>query len=84
MEKPADRSIIADAWARRLREEIAALVEGELGDPRIGLVGVNEVANGADGKAGPGVRRCLPATDEEAAESIEGLNAAPAGYGGTS
>ena len=26
-----------------LREEIAALVEGELGDPRIGLVSVTEV-----------------------------------------
>ena len=26
-----------------LREEIVALVEGELGDPRIGLVSVNEV-----------------------------------------
>ena len=29
--------------AEALREEIVALVEGELGDPRIGLVSVSEV-----------------------------------------
>ena len=36
--------------AEALREEIVALVEGELGDPRIGLVSVSEVHMGADGK----------------------------------
>ena len=33
-----------------LREEITTLVEGELEDPRIGLVTVNEVVMAADGK----------------------------------
>ncbi|HEX8800097.1 MAG TPA: ribosome-binding factor A, partial [Terriglobales bacterium] len=33
-----------------LREEIASLVEGELKDPRIGLVTVNQVQLAPDGK----------------------------------
>ena len=36
--------------AEALREEIVALVEGELGDPRIGLVSVSEVLLGPDGR----------------------------------
>jgi len=58
-----------------LREEIVALVEGELGDPRIGLVSVSEVHLGPDGKT---ARVMVAATgdDEEAEQSLEGLNAA--------
>ena len=65
------------ARARRseaLREEIASLLEGELEDPRIGLVTVNEVQLSPDGK----VARVFVAvfgSEEEAAESLEGLNA---------
>ena len=33
-----------------LREEITTLVEGELDDPRIGLVSVSEVVMATDGK----------------------------------
>jgi ribosome-binding factor A len=58
-----------------LREEIVAIVEGELDDPRIGLVAINEVQMAPDGK----IARVLvdvAGTEEEAAESIEGLNAA--------
>src|ERR1019366_2204958 len=40
--------------AEALREEIVALVEGELGDPRIGLVSVSEVQLGPDGKTAAG------------------------------
>jgi ribosome-binding factor A len=57
-----------------LREEIATLVEGELEDPRIGLVTVSEVQISPDGK----VARVLvqPAgEDEEVAETMEGLTA---------
>ena len=36
--------------AEALREEIVALVEGELGDPRIGLVSVSAVHMAPDGK----------------------------------
>lgn len=58
-----------------LREEIVALVEGELGDPRIGLVSVSEVHLGPDGKT---ARVMVAATgeDEEAEQSLDGLNAA--------
>lgn len=57
-----------------LREEIAILVEGELEDPRIGLVTVNEVQMSPDGK----IARVLvePAGDDkEVAETMEGLTA---------
>ena len=58
-----------------LREELAALVEGELGDPRIGLVSVSEVHLGSDGKTAR-VFITAAGNDEEAEQSLEGLNAA--------
>ena len=58
-----------------LREEIAALVEGELGDPRIGLVSVSEVHLNPDGKAAR-VFIAVAGDDEEAQQSLAGLNAA--------
>ncbi len=58
-----------------LREEIVALVEGELGDPRIGLVSVTEVHLGADGKTAR-VFVVADGNDDEAEQSLEGLNAA--------
>lgn len=57
-----------------LREEITSLVEGELEDPRIGLVAVNEVRLDPGGK----VARVFVGTsgdEKEAAESLAGLNA---------
>jgi ribosome-binding factor A len=65
------------ARARRseaLREEIASLVEGELEDPRIGLVTVNEVQLSPDGKVAR-VFVSVSGSEQEMAESIEGLNA---------
>jgi ribosome-binding factor A len=58
-----------------LREEIAALVEGELGDPRIGLVSVSEVHLESGGKTAR-VFVVAAGDESEAKESIEGLNAA--------
>jgi ribosome-binding factor A len=58
-----------------LREEIVALVEGELGDPRIGLVSVSEVHLGPDGKTAR-VMVAVTGDDEEAEQSLDGLNAA--------
>lgn len=58
-----------------LREEITALAEGELGDPRIGLVSVTEVHLGADGKTAR-VFVAAAGDDNEAEQSLEGLNAA--------
>ncbi len=57
-----------------LREEITSLVEGELEDPRIGLVAVNEVHLAPDGKVAR-VFIAVSGSDEEAAESLAGLNA---------
>jgi ribosome-binding factor A len=58
-----------------LREEIAAIVEGELGDPRIGLVNVSELHLGVDGKTAR-VFVAAAGSEQEAQESLEGLNAA--------
>lgn len=57
-----------------LREEITTLVEGELEDPRIGLVTVNQVIMAADGK----VARIfieVAGSEQEVADSLEGLRA---------
>jgi len=58
-----------------LREEIAAIVEGELGDPRIGLVSVTEAHLGIDGKSAR-VFIAVAGSDDEAQQSLEGLSAA--------
>ncbi len=58
-----------------LREEIVALVEGELGDPRIGLVSVSELHLGGDGKTAR-VLLVVAGDEDEAQQSLEGLNAA--------
>ena len=58
-----------------MREEIAAIVEGELADPRIGLATVTEVQVTPDGKAAHVLIHVTgDATDENS--SIEGLDAA--------
>ena len=57
------------------REEIIALVEGELSDPRIGLVSVNEVQIAPDGRSAR-VLFHIEGDDEEAERSLEGLEAA--------
>ena len=57
-----------------LREEITLLVEGELEDPRIGLVTVNEVHLAPDGKLAR-VFVAVSGSEDEVAESLEGLNA---------
>ncbi len=61
--------------AEALREELIALVEGELGDPRIGLVSVSEVHLSDDGRS---ARVFVAATgnEDEAQESLAGLDAA--------
>jgi len=57
-----------------LREEIATLVEGELEDPRIGLVTVNEVQLAPDGKVAR-VYVQVDGDENEVAESMQGLEA---------
>ena len=58
-----------------LREEIAAIVEGELGDPRIGLATVNEVHLAPDGKSAH-VMVAVVGDDKESANTLAGLQAA--------
>lgn len=60
--------------SQALREEITMLVEGELEDPRIGLVTVNEVVLAADGKVAR-VFIEVAGSDKEVEESLEGLRA---------
>ncbi|MFY9908710.1 MAG: 30S ribosome-binding factor RbfA [Candidatus Sulfotelmatobacter sp.] len=58
-----------------LREEIETLVEGELADPRIGLVRVTAVHLAEDGRSAQ-VLVDVDGDDQEADRSVEGLLAA--------
>ena len=60
-----------------LREEIETLVEGELADPRIGLVSVTAVHVAEDGRSAE-VWVNVEGDDRDADESLEGLEAAKA------
>ena len=60
-----------------LREEIETLVEGELADPRIGLVSVSGVEMADDGRSAE-VLVDVEGDDEEAERSLQGLDAAKA------
>lgn len=61
--------------AEALREEIETLVEGELADPRIGLVSVTSVHVADDGRSAE-VWVNVEGDDTEADRSLEGLEAA--------
>jgi ribosome-binding factor A len=58
-----------------LREEIETILEGELGDPRIGLVNVSEVHLASDSRSAS-VYVVVEGDDEQAATTMEGLRAA--------
>jgi ribosome-binding factor A len=58
-----------------LREEIETIVEGELGDPRIGLVGVSAVSLAEDSRSAR-IFVTVEGDEEEAKRSLEGLTAA--------
>jgi ribosome-binding factor A len=60
-----------------LREEIETLVEGELADPRIGLVNVTGVHLAEDGRSAQ-VLVDVGGDDAEAERSMQGLEAAKA------
>lgn len=60
-----------------LREEIETIVEGELGDPRIGLATVTAVEMAEDGRSAR-VLVAVHGSDEECQSSMEGLAAAAA------
>jgi ribosome-binding factor A len=58
-----------------LREEIETILEGELGDPRIGLANVSEVQLAPDARSAR-VMVVVEGDEEEAAATMEGLQAA--------
>jgi ribosome-binding factor A len=58
-----------------LREEIETILEGELADPRIGLVNVSSVILAQDGKSAR-VMVNVEGDDAEAGRAMEGLSAA--------
>ena len=58
-----------------LREEIGTILEGELGDPRIGLAAVTEVHLAPDGRSAR-VMVSVDGDDLEAERTLEGLQAA--------
>jgi len=60
-----------------LREELETLVEGELGDPRIGLVSVSGVELAEDGRSAQ-VLVDVEGDDDEAERSLQGLDSAKA------
>lgn len=61
--------------AEALREEISAIVEGELADPRVGLATVTDVTIAPDGKSAH-VLVAVVGNEKEALDSIKGLTAA--------
>ena len=58
-----------------LREEIDLILEGELGDPRIGLVAVTEIVLAPGAKTARVFVR-VDGDDDEAEQTLDGLNAA--------
>ena len=58
-----------------LREEIETIVEGELGDPRIGLVSVSSVVLADDSRSAQ-VFVSVDGDEKEAERSLQGLTAA--------
>lgn len=64
-----------DRLGETLREEISAMIEGELTDPRIGLATVTEVRMSPDGKAAH-ISINVTGDDQEAEQTLAGLEAA--------
>lgn len=65
------RERLADA----LHDELGAILEGELADPRIGIVTVSEVALAADRRSAR-ILVQVQGDEREAKETLAGLNAA--------
>ena len=65
------RERMADA----IRDELVAILEGELGDPRIGLATVSEVRLDADGKSAH-VLVAVAGDEKEMESTLQGLEAA--------
>ena len=58
-----------------LKEEIGAIIEGELGDPRIALCTVSEIALSPDGKSAR-VFLAVQGDEQESRQTLKAVNAA--------
>lgn len=74
MEKRAQK-YHRERLAEALREEIETIVEGELGDPRIGLVNVSEVQLAEDSRSAR-ILVVVEGDETETDRTLEGLAAA--------
>jgi ribosome-binding factor A len=74
MERPGQK-YHRERLTEALREEIETILEGELGDPRIGLARVSEVQMADDGRSAR-VLVAVAGDDDEAERTLEGLEAA--------
>ena len=75
MPEPRARQYHRDRVAETLREEIGAMIEGELSDPRISFAYVTQVVLNPGGKSGL-IYVAVDGGPEEEAQTIEGLMAA--------
>ena len=75
MVEPRARKYHRDRVAETLREEISAMIAGELGDPRISFAYVSEVVINAGGKSAR-VYISVDGGDAEEAKTLEALTAA--------
>jgi ribosome-binding factor A len=73
--EPRAQKYHRDRLGEAIREEIETILEGELGDPRIGLVSVSAVLMADDARSAR-VMVNVEGDDDEAERSLEGLNAA--------
>src|SRR3977135_3074114 len=73
--EPRAQKYRRDRLAEALREEIETILEGELGDPRIGLVSVSAVLMADDSRSARGVVS-VGGSEDEAERSLVGLDAA--------
>jgi ribosome-binding factor A len=73
--EPRGQKYHRDRLGQAIREEIETILEGELGDPRIGLVNVSDVLMADDSRSAR-VMINVEGDDAEAERSLEGLEAA--------
>ena len=77
MPEQRGREYHRERLSQAIREEVVALIEGELADPRIGLATVTEVKLSPDGKSAHifiGVM--AERTEEEGKQTLQGLQSA--------
>lgn len=75
MQEPRAPKYQRERRVEALREEIDLILEGELADPRIGLVAVSEVVLAPGGKMARVFVR-VDGDNDEADQTLDGLNAA--------